>query len=111
MNLRRLRPGALGFAIGALGLLVGSVHASAQRAPVLQQIKVRHPYYYREMFIPQVTSGPSAAAWSPDGTELVYSMQGSLWRQRVPPRAPPVPAVSAVNTLAAIAYGPTASRP
>jgi len=57
--------------------------AQAQRAPVLQQVKVRHPYYYREMFIPQVTSGPSAAAWSPDGTELVFSMQGSLWRQRV----------------------------
>jgi TolB protein len=57
--------------------------AFAQRAPVLQQVKVRHPYYFREMFIPQVTSGPSAAAWSPDGTELVYSMQGSLWRQRV----------------------------
>jgi Tol biopolymer transport system component len=46
-------------------------------------VKVRHPYYYREMFIPQVTSGSSAMAWSPDGTELVYSMQGSLWRQRV----------------------------
>jgi len=50
---------------------------------VLQQVKVRHPYYFREMFIPQVTSGPSAVAWSPDGSELVYSMQGSLWRQRV----------------------------
>jgi Tol biopolymer transport system component len=50
---------------------------------VLQQVKVRHPYYYREMFIPQVTSGPSSLAWSPDGTELVYAMQGSLWRQRV----------------------------
>ena len=56
---------------------------SAQRAPVLQQVKVRHPYYYREMFIPQPTSGPGSVAWSPDGTELVYSMQGSLWRQRV----------------------------
>ncbi|HUR94712.1 MAG TPA: CehA/McbA family metallohydrolase [Gemmatimonadales bacterium] len=54
-----------------------------QRAPVLHQVKVRHPYYFREMFIPQVTSGPSAAAWSPDGTELIYSMQGSLWRQRI----------------------------
>jgi hypothetical protein len=50
---------------------------------VLQQIKVRHPYYFREMFVPQVTSGPSSVAWSPDGTELVYSMQGSLWRQRI----------------------------
>jgi TolB protein len=90
VRLRRLcssapgRPiGALDFAIGALSLLVGALPAAAQRAPVLQQIKVRHPYYYREMFVPQVTSGPSAAAWSPDGTELVYSMQGSLWRQRV----------------------------
>jgi TolB protein len=68
----------------ALGLLLGGAGPlAAQRAPVLQQVKVRHPYYYREMFIPQVTSGPSAAAWSPDGRELVYSMQGSLWRQRV----------------------------
>src|SRR5687767_8549180 len=35
------------------------------------------------MYLPQVTSGPGAVAWSPDGTELIYSMQGSLWRQRV----------------------------
>ena len=56
---------------------------AAQRAPVLQQIDVPHNYYYREMYLPQVTSGPSSAAWSPDGTELVYSMQGSLWRQRL----------------------------
>ena len=31
----------------------------------------------------QPTSGPASPAWSPDGTELVYAMQGSLWRQRV----------------------------
>ena len=42
-----------------------------------------HAYYWREMYVPQVTSGPSAAAWSPDGTELIYSMQGSLWRQKL----------------------------
>jgi TolB protein len=71
--------------------LVGLAVASAvlpgpmfgQRAPVLQQVKVPHPYYFREMFIPQPTSGPSSVAWSPDGRELVYSMQGSLWRQRL----------------------------
>jgi TolB protein len=57
--------------------------ASAQREPVLPQINEPHPYYYREMYLPQVTSGPSGAAWSPDGTELVYSMQGTLWRQRL----------------------------
>jgi len=61
----------------------GAAPLASQRAPVLQQVKVRHPYYYREMFIQQVTSGPSSAAWSPDGTELVYAMQGTLWRQRV----------------------------
>lgn len=56
-----------------------AVHA--QRQPVLKQIRVPHPYYYREMYLPQMTSGPSSVAWSPDGTELIYSMQGSLWRQ------------------------------
>jgi hypothetical protein len=69
-------------ALTLVAAMVAGSPAGAQRAPVLQQVKVRHPYYYREMFIPQVTSGPSAVAWSPDGTELVYSMQGSLWRQR-----------------------------
>src|ERR1041385_5485316 len=56
---------------------------SAQREPVLKQIREPHSYYWREMYLPQATSGPSAAAWSPDGRELVYSMQGSLWRQRL----------------------------
>ena len=56
---------------------------SAQRQPVLPQIRVPHSYYFREMYLPQVTTGPSAAAWSPDGQELIYSMQGTLWRQRV----------------------------
>ena len=55
----------------------------AQRAPVLRQIKVPHSYYFREMYLPQATSGPSAVTWSPDGKELIYSMQGSLWRQRI----------------------------
>jgi Tol biopolymer transport system component len=57
--------------------------AYAQREPVLKQIQVPHHYYYREMYLPQVTSGPSAASWSPDGRELAVSMQGSLWRQAV----------------------------
>ena len=35
------------------------------------------------MYVPQVTSGPSSATWSPDGRELIYSMQGNLWRQRI----------------------------
>ncbi len=54
-----------------------------QRRPVLQQIDLPHPYYYREMYLPQLTSGPSSVAWSPDSREVVYSMAGSLWRQKI----------------------------
>jgi TolB protein len=48
---------------------------------VLKQIDLPHPYYFREMYLPQLTTGPSAAAWSPDSRSLVYSMAGWLWRQ------------------------------
>src|SRR5258705_5756451 len=64
-------------------VFVAAVSAlSGERLPVLKQIDEPHPYYFREMYLPQVTSGPSAGAWSPDGAELVYAMQGTLWRQR-----------------------------
>jgi TolB protein len=63
--------------------VVAAAAASASREPVLKQIRLPHAYYYREMYVPQVTSGPSSATWSPDGYELIYSMQGSLWRQRI----------------------------
>ena len=65
------------------GLAAASAIAHAQRAPVLPQIDLPHPYYYREMFLPQLTSGPSSLAWSPDSTELIYSAAGSLWRQKI----------------------------
>jgi hypothetical protein len=69
----------------ALAVLVLAAGAplSAQRDTVLRQVKLPHTYYWLEMYVPQVTSGPSGASWSPDGRELVYSMQGSLWRQAV----------------------------
>ena len=59
----------------------------AQRQPVLKQIDLPHSYYYREMYLPQLTTGPSAAAWSPDSHSLVYSMAGSLWKQEVSSRS------------------------
>jgi len=54
---------------------------AAQRDPVLKQIDLPHRYYYREMYLPQLTTGPNAAAWTPDSRTLVYSMAGTLWRQ------------------------------
>jgi TolB protein len=70
----------------ALCLTLAGGTAHAQRQPVLRQVKTPHPYYFREMLIPQVTTGPSSVAWSPGGAELIYSMQGSLWRQRLEDR-------------------------
>lgn len=55
--------------------------ALAQRRAVLSQIDVPHHYYFREMYLPQLTSGPGSVAFMPDGRTLVYSMQGSLWKQ------------------------------
>lgn len=50
---------------------------------MLKQIDLPHSYYYREMYLPQLTSGPSAVDFSPDGQSLVYSMAGSLWLQKI----------------------------
>jgi Tol biopolymer transport system component len=64
-------------------VLAAGTPLAAQRDTVLRQVKLPHTYYWLEMYVPQVTSGPSGATWSPDGRDLVYSMQGSLWRQTV----------------------------
>ena len=60
-----------------------AVHSVAQREPVLKQIDLPHSYYYREMYIPQLTTGPSSVAWAPDSRRLAYSMAGSLWVQEL----------------------------
>jgi len=64
-------------------MFVTCVSCLAQREAVLKQIDLPHPYYFREMYLPQLTTGPSAAAWSPDSYSLIYSMAGSLWRQEL----------------------------
>jgi TolB protein len=64
-------------------LFLSVLSCLAQREAVLKQIDLPHPYYFREMYLPQLTTGPSAAAWSPDSQNLVYSMAGSLWRQQL----------------------------
>ncbi len=65
--------------------LLAALPLSAQvsREPVLKQIALPHSYYYRELYLPQLTSGPASVAWSPDGQWLVYPAGGFLWKQRV----------------------------
>jgi TolB protein len=64
-------------------LLLSPLGGLAKRKTVLSQIQLPHNYYYREMYLPQLTTGPSTLTFSPDGKELVYSMGGSLWRQTI----------------------------
>jgi TolB protein len=71
----------LGLLLAIFGVMSSPVWA--QRQPVLPQIDLPHPYYYRELYLPQLTSGPSSLSWSPDSKALVYSMGGSIWRQNL----------------------------
>jgi len=90
-------------------LPLSSSSSWAQRLPVLPQIDLPHPYYYREMYLPELTTGPSSVAWAraPISTRansqvtgtsaakpttpgpelqdesLMFSRQGCLWRQRL----------------------------
>lgn len=69
-------------ALALLAAMSVSAHAG-ERDPVMQQVKVPHNYYWREMYVPHLTSGPSSLDWMADGEGLIYSMQGRLWRQRI----------------------------
>src|SRR3982750_1801888 len=64
-------------------LLCLGAPAAAEREPVLKQVDLPHSYYWRELSLPQLTTGPSAASFMPDGKTLIYSMGGSLWRQAI----------------------------
>ena len=63
--------------------LLSALPAQAERKPVSAQIQLPHNYYYREMYLSQLTSGPSALMFSRDGKELAYSMGSSLWCQTI----------------------------
>ena len=65
----------------SLSLLSAVGALAAGREPVLKQVDLPHSYYWRELYIPQLTTSPSSAAFTPDGKTLVYSKSGSLWRQ------------------------------
>src|SRR5205823_10500630 len=68
---------------GSLLLVLLSTRSPcAAPQPPVPAIDLPHSYYYRELYLPQLTSGPSSLAWAPDSRTLVFSMAGSLWRQR-----------------------------
>lgn len=68
--------------VAALLMVLGTT-ARADREPVLKQVDLPHSYYWRELYLPQLTTGPSSADFTPDGNSLIYSMAGSLWTQRI----------------------------
>lgn len=82
-----MRARVAGAAALALAMCFGAGAAHAEREPVLNQVKLPHSYYWRELYLPQLTTGPSSVAWMPDSKTLIYSMGGSLWRQGVGPHA------------------------
>src|SRR5262245_6599243 len=77
--MRRRGRALLAFALAILACAT----AQAEREPVLKQVKAPHNYYWRELYLPQLTTGPSSVAFMPGGHEVIYSMAGSLWRQRL----------------------------
>lgn len=70
-------------ALACITLAITATPAAAQRSPILSQIDEPHPYYYRELYLPQLTNGPSSLSWGANSRELIYSMAGSLWRQKL----------------------------
>src|SRR3954462_5353199 len=66
-----------------VALCIAAAAGAARREPVLKQVDLPHNYYWRELYIPQLTTGPSSASFTPDGKGLIYSMGGSLWRQAI----------------------------
>ncbi len=70
---------------GVAAVLAGAAAGQTQaaRETVLKQIDLPHNYYFRELYLPQLTTGPSSFDFLPDGQSVVYSMGGSLWSQRI----------------------------
>ncbi len=69
-------------------LLVGivctvSVSLSAHPVPIptaYLHLSGARGMYIQSLYLPPVTSGPWAPAWSPNGQEIAFAMQGSLWK-------------------------------
>jgi TolB protein len=71
------------FLLLLLLLLLLPLSSHAAREAVLKQVQAPHSYYWRELYLPQLTTGPSSADFTADGSAVVYSMGGSLWLQQL----------------------------
>lgn len=69
--------------LAATALFAAAAASGAGREPVLSQVALPHAYYWRELYVPQLTTGPSSVAFMPSGDELIYAMEGSLWRRKL----------------------------
>ncbi|HSG66384.1 MAG TPA: hypothetical protein VLD39_15350, partial [Gammaproteobacteria bacterium] len=67
-------------------LLAPLVPVQADREPVLGQVDLPHSYYWRELYLPQLTTGPSSASFLPDGRERPLTTGGAV---NVEPRLSP----------------------
>ena len=92
---------------------LATISLAAQRLPVLKQIQLPHNYYYREMYLPQLTSGPGSVAWIPKvdvagkraSDEAIFSMQARYGGSAsIPP--PQFKSLSALVTI----ISPTSRR-
>src|ERR1700741_3483004 len=95
------------FAAMALLLAAAGGEVQAARETVLKQVDLPHNYYWRELYIPQLTTGPSSVAFMPDGQSGVSSMGGSLWKQEI---GVSTQAIELTHANGAYDYQPDVSR-
>jgi TolB protein len=65
--------------LAVLAAALGATSEPSGRRTVLPQVRLPHNYYFREMYLPQATSGVGSPAWSPDGRRIAVSLEGALW--------------------------------
>ena len=68
------------FVVAALCASTGATHVVQLPAAYQGLLSRAGGMYMESLYLPPVTTGPWAPAWSPDGREIAVAMHGSLWR-------------------------------
>ena len=69
-----------------------------------------HPYYFREMYLPQLTTGPSSLAWSPDSTVNGIFHGGIVVVQKIDSTRPTIDRRARIRLSARLVSGRTMDR-